>query len=727
MTNMPARSIQWKLAAAFLAVAGFVATFVGIAIVIHLATVERAAQLEAGHVAELIADAATENGSFRPALQEYLARLNTLRERDVVIVDVAKKGLADADPGEVGKTFDHDPGNEVGKTIADGQIRTFIETSPQHPDGARQIVVPVGQRTADTGSATVGAVILEYTKIRQHLLAAERAELYRIVGVGILVVLLVTLFGLGVARRIAQPLRHLKDSAQRIAAQDFSARVAVSSHDEIGLLGSAFNQMAEDLSVSHAALVEHRRELEQRVAERTQDLIRSNTLLQLESAEHKLAAERVEYLAYYDSLTTLPNRGMFSILLNQAVLLAHRDGKQLAVLFVDLDRFKNINDTLGHDAGDLLLVEIGKRLKACLRDSDTVARLGGDEFVVLLPDQHDGAYAAVAAYKILIAAGKPFIVAGQELRLTASVGISVYPKDGVDEQSLMKNADIAMYQAKEEGKNNFQFYSAQMNVHSFERLALESSLRRAVERHEFELHYQPRMDAHGRGMTGIEALLRWRHPELGIVLPAKFIPVAEETGLIMPIGKWVLRAACMQNVAWQERGLPRLSMAVNLSGRQFSDEHLLHDLTSILKETGMSPELLELEITENLIMEDITQSISNLEAIRAMGIHVAIDDFGTGFSSLSQLSRLPVDILKLDRSIVTEMTAAPEGLTLVSTFIKLAHSLKIKVVAEGVETEEQSRLLRLLNCDEMQGYLFSEAVPDEIFESKYLVQILAAA
>jgi diguanylate cyclase (GGDEF)-like protein len=725
--NVSLQSVQGKLAAAFLAVACLVAAFDGIAVATHFETAGRVAEIEAEHVAELIADAAIKNNAVRPDLQEYVSHLNTLRKRDVVIVNAVKEGIADVDMVDVGKTFEHDRGGEVGKTIADGKTRTFIETSDQYPAGAFQIVIPLRLNGRDRYSTPVGAVILEYTAIRGQLLNAERTELALIVIPDIVIVLLVALFGLRVARRIAQPLQELKADAERVAAQDFGARVAITSRDEIGLLGSAFNKMAEDLSVSHAALVEHRQELERRVAERTQALNRSNTLLQLEAAQRQLAAERAEYLAYHDSLTTLPNRGMFSILLEQAIHLAHRDGKQLAVLFMDLDRFKNINDTLGHDAGDLLLVETGKRLKACLRESDTVARLGGDEFVVLLPDQDDGAYAAVAAHKILIATGKPFATAGHELRVTASVGISIYPTDGVDEQSLMKNADIAMYQAKEQGKNNFQFYSAEMNAHSFERLALESSLRQAVERGEFELNYQPKMDAQGSTMTGVEALLRWRHPELGIVLPAKFIPVAEETGLTLPIGKWVLRTACMQNVAWQKRGLPRLSMAVNLSGRQFSDEHLLRDLISILKETGMSPELLELEITENLIMENIAQSTANLQAIRAMGIHVAIDDFGTGLSSLSHLSRLPVDILKLDRSIVSEMTGAPEGLTLVSTFIRLAHSLKIKVVAEGVETEEQLRLLRLLDCDEMQGYLFCEAVPDTVFESKYLVQPMAVA
>jgi len=529
----PKRSIRWKLAVAFIAVACFVAAFVGVAIAIHFETIERAAQLEAEHVAELIADAAIENNGVASGLQEYVARLNSLRKRDVTIVDAGKKGLADANPEEIGKIYVGDPGNEVGKTIRDGQTRTFIEKNDFHPEGAHQIVVPLRQSGSDLSKAAVGAVILEYTSIREELLAVEREVFYLIAATGIVVVLLVTSFGLGIATRIAQPLQNLKSSVERIAVEDYGARVAVTSDDEIGLLGSAFNKMAEDLSV---------------------------------------AAERADYLAYYDSLTTLPNRSMFSKLLNQAIRLARRDGKQLAVLFVDLDRFKNINDTLGHEAGDLLLQEVGKRLQGCLRESDTVARLGGDEFVVLLPVVHDVADVEVVAHKILAATGKPFVALGQEFRVTASVGVSTYPKDGDDEKSLMKNADIAMYQAKEDGKNHFQFYSAQMNTHSFERLALESSLRRALDHGEFELHYQPRIDARNGGIVGMEALLRWQHPELGTVAPTKFIPIAEETGLIVSIGKWVLKTACTQNVAWQQRGLPHLNMAVNLSRRQFSDE-----------------------------------------------------------------------------------------------------------------------------------------------------------
>src|ERR1039457_5187059 len=322
--------------------------------------------------------------------------------------------------------------------------------------------------------------------------------------------------------------------------------------------------------------------------------------------EAKLAhALRIEYLAYHDGLTALPNRSLFNKLLSQAISQAQRHNKPLAVAFIDLDRFKQINDTLGHEAGDALLKEVASRLKTCLRDSDIVARLGGDEFVVLLTELSDEKFAATVAQKLLESIAQPFVLLGQDFRVTASIGISTYPLDGLDEQTLTKNADIAMYQAKDDGKNNFQFYSEKLNANSLERLTLESGLRHALERQEFELHYQAKRDIASGAITGMEALLRWRHPDLGMVAPMQFIPVAEETGLIVPIGKWVLHTACLQNVAWQKQGLPRLKIAVNLTARQFGDEHMLRDVTAILKSTGMEAGLLELEIHESLLIHDI--------------------------------------------------------------------------------------------------------------------------
>ena len=432
----------------------------------------------------------------------------------------------------------------------------------------------------------------------------------------------------------------------------------------------------------------------------------------LRESETRMAhAERVEYLAYHDGLTGLPNRSMFSRLLIQSISEAQRYSRQLAVAFLDLDRFKQINDTLGHDAGDQLLKEVAIRLRACVRDSDVVARLGGDEFVVLLPELDEGQYAAVVAQKILAVIAKPFTLIGQEFRVTASIGISVHPQDGVDEQTLTKNADIAMYQAKADGKNGFQFYSETLNANSLERLALESSLRHALERNEFRVHYQAKRDIVSGRITGMEALLRWEHPDLGTVAPMRFIPVAEETGLIVPIGKWVLRTACQQNIAWQAQGLPHLSIAVNVSPLQFHDEALVADVASILAATGMDPQLLELEIKESLLSHDVENTLRILTKLKALGVRIAIDDFGTGYSSLATLQRFPLDTIKIDRSLIRDFSAARDDTGLADAIIAMGKSLALTVVAQGVETREQAEFLRKHACDELQGFYFKKPLP----------------
>jgi predicted signal transduction protein with EAL and GGDEF domain len=362
-----------------------------------------------------------------------------------------------------------------------------------------------------------------------------------------------------------------------------------------------------------------------------------------------------------------------------------------------------------------LLTEVASRLKGCLRDSDAVARLGGDEFVVLLTELVEEKYAAKVAQKIITAIAKPFTLLGQEFRVTASIGISTYPTDGLDEQTLTKNADIAMYQAKEDGKNQFQFYSERLNANSLERLALESSLRHALERKEFRLEYQAKREmVHGQ-ITGMEALLRWQHPDLGLVAPMQFIPVAEETGLIIPIGKWVLQTACLQNVAWQNAGLPRLSMAVNLTARQFGDEHLLGDIASILQSTRMEACLLELEIHESLLIRDVERTLQILMQLKALGVKIAIDDFGTGYSSLASLQRFPLDTIKIDRSYIRDIATRGEESGLTKAIIGMGKSLSLTVVAQGVETREQAEFLRANACDEFQGFYFNKPLSAQKF------------
>ena len=427
------------------------------------------------------------------------------------------------------------------------------------------------------------------------------------------------------------------------------------------------------------------------------------------------AEERVHHLAHYDELTGLPNRSMFNQRLNHALVQARRHSKPLAILFVDLDRFKNINDTLGHEAGDRVLEEVAQRLLGCLREGDTVGRLGGDEFVVLIEELAEPMHVAAVAQKILAAVVKPFIVGVQEFNITASIGISTYPDDSEDMQGLLKNADISMYRAKAQGKNNYQFYSAVMNVHTIERLALESGLRRALERDEFVLYYQPKVDIRSGRITGMEALVRWQQREAALISPGQFIALAEETGLIVPIGEWVLRTACARNQSWREQGMPALRMAVNLSARQFAHVNLLQDVARALNETGLDPAALEFEITESLVMHDPEGAVKLLSRLKDMGIHLSIDDFGTGYSSLSYLKRFPLDSLKIDGSFIRDIPGDADDCAITRAIIAMAHSLRLKVIAEGVETEEQLSFLREHGCDEMQGYRFSGPLAEDEF------------
>ncbi|MFW6193309.1 MAG: putative bifunctional diguanylate cyclase/phosphodiesterase [Gemmatimonadota bacterium] len=422
-------------------------------------------------------------------------------------------------------------------------------------------------------------------------------------------------------------------------------------------------------------------------------------------------ARRVEHLAYHDGLTGLPNRSFLSRLLERSISRARRYDRRLAVLFLDLDRFKKINDTLGHEAGDHLLREVADRLESTLRDSDTVARMGGDEFVVLVPELEDEAQAAEVAGKMLDVLREPLDLLGQKFHVTGSIGISLYPADGEDEQTLMKNADIAMYEAKEGGKNDFRFYSEEMSGSSRERLQLESSLRRALENEEFELHYQARRDLDSDRITGMEALLRWRHPELGLVEPLEFIPLAEETGFIVPIGRWVLETACRQNVAWHEEGLPRLSVAVNLSARQFFDGNLIDDIRGVLERTGMDAELLELEICESVLTRDADRTLQILEGLKKIGVKITIDNFGTGYSSLSVLRRFPLDSVKVDRLFIRDSSTDRVERDVTDAIVAMGRSLSSSLVAQGVETREQADYLREHACDEVQGFYFNRPVP----------------
>lgn len=429
---------------------------------------------------------------------------------------------------------------------------------------------------------------------------------------------------------------------------------------------------------------------------------------------------KIQHLATHDPLTGLPNRTMFAHLLEHSIAAAQRGGTQCAVLFIDLDRFKIINDSLGHTAGDRLLIETAGRLKSSVRDSDVVARLGGDEFVIIVNQVHGRADVETVARKVLANLTPSLSIAGHDCRTTASIGIALYPEHGEDAHTLTKNADIAMYLAKEAGKNDFRFFSADIKTQSIERLMLETGLRQALEQGELELHYQPKISASSGEVIGVEALVRWRHPDHGLLSPGQFIPVAEETGLIIPIGRWVLRTACVQAARWREDGLPPISMAVNLSPRQFQDEHLLNDLDQILRDSGLNPSMLQLEITESMVMQNVERAIKTLDAIQSRGVRLAIDDFGTGYSSMSLMKQFPIDTIKIDRSFVRDLGVNMEDRAIATAIISLGRALGLTVVAEGVETRQQQAILTEELCDQLQGFLFSRPVP-----AKDIPQILS--
>jgi diguanylate cyclase (GGDEF)-like protein len=430
----------------------------------------------------------------------------------------------------------------------------------------------------------------------------------------------------------------------------------------------------------------------------------------------------IHHLAFYDALTNLPNRRLFGDRLLQAVESARRNNHLMGILFIDIDNFKRINDSFGHSIGDKLLRTVAAQLLACLRRSDSVgreldeervsvARIGGDEFTVLLTHLVKAEDAARIAKRIIEAVSVPFLLGNEEVVVTPSIGISVFPYDGDGVEELVKNADTAMFHAKENGKNNYQFYTNSMSATAFERLSMENAMRKGLGNNEFEVYYQPKIDLASNRAIGLEALVRWHHPEMGLVSPADFIPLSEETGLIVPLGEWVLRAVCAQMKSWHDAGRDPMRVAVNLSACQFRQTMLRQQVKRILHETGVAPEWLELELTESVIMDDIQTSSTILKELKNMGVHISMDDFGTGYSSLSLLKRLPLDTLKIDRSFVRDITTDADDAAIVDAVISLAHSLRLRVIAEGVETDEQLDYLRRRGCDEVQGFLYSRPLP----------------
>lgn len=435
-------------------------------------------------------------------------------------------------------------------------------------------------------------------------------------------------------------------------------------------------------------------------------LVEATLAAQAQTEQIEKVRVELQHLAHHDALTNLPNRVLLRDRLSQAIEAAHRQGRQLGVMFMDIDRFKKINDSLGHAVGDQLLQSVAKRLLASVRVSDTVSRQGGDEFVLLLPliESPDGAQ--LSAKKILTALAHPHNIGGHDLHITFSIGIAIYPDDGEDAETLLKHADMAMFYAKESGRNNYKFFMQEMIGRAVELQSIEASLHLALERNEFLLHYQPKINLQSGAIVGVEALIRWQHPQRGLLLPGHFVSIAEDCGLILPIGRWVLREACLQAGAWMNSGLPAIIVAVNTSALEFRSEEFLENVRATLKTTGLAPHLLEIELTESILMRDVESTNAVLHSLSDMGIRLAIDDFGTGYSSLSYLRRFPINTLKIDQCFVNQLNANPDDATIVQAVISLGKSLNQRVIAEGVETQEQYEFLLAENCDEGQGYYF---------------------
>jgi diguanylate cyclase (GGDEF)-like protein len=541
----------------------------------------------------------------------------------------------------------------------------------------------------------------------------ERLSWFLTIVAGVLLVSLLVAFALlsQMQHIITAPLLRLSAIARRITTErSYSLRVQDTGKDEMGILIHDFNTMLEEIESRDDQLKRHKQELEERVTQRTMELEQANRQLALSKEQAESVAKRMEYHAHHDDLTGLPNRVLMNDRLGTALAHARRDQSMLAILFLDLDRFKLINDSLGHATGDQLLRGVSRRLKGCLREGDTVARLGGDEFMILLPHITSSADAGRIGNKIIEVLTEPCNCNGHDLHITTSVGISIFPHDGTDPETLIKHADISMYRAKDLGRNKVAYFTQEMNLTSRKRLALETCLRRALSDNQFSLFYQPKVDISQNRIAGVEALLRWELPGSGSISPLEFIPIAEESGLIIPIGEWVLQTAFAQLREWHEAGFPDLTIAVNLSSVQLARPGFENILESALIDSGINPACAELEVTENVAMKNIESASATLGKLKKLGVTIAMDDFGTGYSSLSYLRQLPIDTVKLDKSFVSGIPESKEDSLIAQAIIAMAGSLNMSLVVEGIETIRQLNFFRQQGCTLAQGYLFSKPV-----------------
>ena len=571
----------------------------------------------------------------------------------------------------------------VDKTVP----RDTLNNIARHSSGGKPLKTILNDQT----SYVTGIALLENLHLLAVLPEREITEIRNKLAATVIAIMLTSIvvtsgaLFLVLQRLVIGPIHRLGVLSREIGRGNLDIESGLSANDEIGTLGTAFEAMAGSLRKSD---------------------------------------EQIRYVAYHDTLTGLPNRAMFQDYLNQVIAQARRNRRQVALLFLDIDDFKRINDTLGHESGDLLLQQISERLANCLRGTDYIARLGGpdmpeeflarlggDEFIILLPDISDQHAPGILAHRLIETLSQPFFISDHEFHIGASIGITLFPADGEQGHELIKNADMAMYHAKELGKNNYQYYLQSMNELAHERLSLENKLRRALEDNQLCLHYQPQVDAASGRIVGAEALLRWLDPDQGLIPPGAFIPVAENSGLILPIGEWVIKEACRQAKTWQNAGLEKIVVSVNVSGVQFARQSVPDVIHAALTESGLPPEYLETEITESVIMDQPERAIEQLSAMKDLGVNIALDDFGTGYSSFSYLHRFPIDTLKIDRSFIADICKQAEHAEIVAAIIAMSHILKLRVVAEGIEEEEQLRLLTDRDCDVVQGYLLSRPLP----------------
>ena len=754
--------------------------------------------VQAEHMAESMATMAAyelADSAAQPPAAPFQGIINFVSARDRLDLEVVDRRLlivADSDNADIGKPLEEGARRSVvAQTLADGVSRATLEAAHAGKSDVRQVVVPI----RDPQHTIVAVLVYEYTPLYAQM-SQRIGHSLRVVGLLTLAGMLLA-FGCGLflARSVGRPLRHLSDTALRLARGERAAVVAVHGNDEIASLATAFNTMNQHLQLRERAIASSSNAIViarldepgfpiefvnpaferitgysaaeaigrgadflagddldqpavQQLVQALQQRSEANAVLRSRRKdgtlfwnevsiapvqndagppEHCVAifnditraradAEAIAHQAQFDALTGLANRLLLQDRLGQAIANAGRRHDSVVVVFIDLDDFKLVNDTLGHDQGDALLKVIAGRLQHSVRTSDTVARLGGDEFVLLLLNQseHDGVletHITEQMRKLLASIAQPVMLAGRELRVSSSIGVAMYPQDGVDADSLLKNADVAMYRAKELGRNGFQFFTAALHERVTAQLELGASLRLALERQEFELYYQPQVSLHSGKVVGVEALLRWNHPDRGLVGPAHFIAYAEESSLIIPIGEWVLMTACAQNKAWQDAGMAPLPVAVNVSAKQCAQQDLEAVVRRALDASGLEARYLELELTESISMADPEKSVPLMERMKDIGVELSIDDFGTGYSNMSYLKRFPIDRLKLDISFVRDITTDPGSLAISDAIITMSHSLHLEVVAEGVETEGQLALLAGRRCDIVQGYLFSKPLP----------------